>query len=164
MMIDWLRKNDVTRELVNVFGITRNKIIVKRLDRLIARGSRVVDIGAGTCQVDSMLIERGYQVTPVDVKNISFTPSLSPVIYDGKKLPFPNNEFDVAIIVVVLHHTPEPEMIIKEAMRVAKKLVITEEIYTTPFNRQMTYFFDSLVNLEFVGHPHTNKTDEEWRS
>lgn len=27
----------------------------------------------------------------------------------------------------------------------------------------MTYFFDSLLNLEFVGHPHSNKSDKQWK-
>jgi len=50
-----------------------------------------------------------------------------------------------------------------EAKRVSKKIIIIEEIYTNIFNKYLTYFIDSLLNLEFIGHPHTNKTDKEWK-
>jgi hypothetical protein len=38
-----------------------------------------------------------------------------------------------------------------------------EDIYTTQFHKYLTFFMDSVTNFEFFGHPHTNKTDKEWR-
>jgi len=63
----------------------------------------------------------------------------------------------------VLHHTSHPEKIIEEAKRVSKRIIIIEDIYTNIFNKYLTYFFDSLLNIEFIGHPHTNKNDKELR-
>jgi len=28
----------------------------------------------------------------------------------------------------------------------------------------LTKRFDSLMNLEFIGHPHNNRTDDEWQA
>jgi hypothetical protein len=38
-----------------------------------------------------------------------------------------------------------------------------EDVYKNTLQQYMTYFFDSVVNLEFIGHPHSNKSDREWK-
>jgi len=70
-------------------------------------------------------------------------------LYDGKKIPYDDDSFDVALLITVLHHTPHPEKILQEAQRVAKKIVLVEDVYSTVFHKYVTYFFDSLVNFEF---------------
>ena len=39
-----------------------------------------------------------------------------------------------------------------------------EDIYTTLFQKYITFAADSINNWEFIGHPHSNKTDAEWRA
>lgn len=123
----------------------------------------IVDIGSGTCHIADLLIQKGYKVSPVDVVNLSFSPKTSPIIYDGKKLPFKNKNFDTAILITVLHHTKNPEAILAEASRVARQVVIIEDIYKNQLHKRLTHFLDSLLNLEFKDHPHANKTDEQWQ-
>ena len=38
-----------------------------------------------------------------------------------------------------------------------------EEVYENQLRKYATFIWDSLTNLEFAGHPHSNKTDNEWR-
>ena len=45
----------------------------------------------------------------------------------------------------------------------ASRIIIMEDIYSNSLQKYLTFFVDSLVNLEFSDHPHSNKTDEEWR-
>ena len=63
-----------------------------------------------------------------------------------------------------MHHTPNPAEIIKEAKRVCKRIIIVEDINENKFRKYLTNFLDSLYNLEFIGHPHSNKTDQEWKA
>jgi hypothetical protein len=63
----------------------------------------------------------------------------------------------------VLHHAPNPEAVLQEAARVAKRVIITEDVYYNIVHKYATFFMDSLLNLEFIGHPHSNKTDAQWR-
>lgn len=63
----------------------------------------------------------------------------------------------------MLHHTASPENLLKEARRVARKIIVMEDVYTTVWQKYATYIMDSLVNLEFKGHPHSNKNDTQWR-
>ncbi len=43
------------------------------------------------------LISDGYDVVSLDVENMSLT-DVEPVIYDGKKIPFKDDSFDVALV------------------------------------------------------------------
>lgn len=47
-------------------------------------------------------------------------------VLDGDRVPFEDDSFDVAIVQGVLHHADDPAHTIKEAMRVAREVVILE--------------------------------------
>ena len=137
--------------------------MVKKIQSFLDKKDLILDIGSGTCNVCEILSNKGYKITPLDVQNLSFVNNMKPVIYDGNKIPFNDNRFDKSLILTVLHHTPEPEKILYEAKRVSKKIIIIEDIYVNWLHKYVTYFFDSLLNLEFAGHPHTNKDDKQWK-
>ena len=108
-------------------------------------------------------LEKGVDVTPLDVINRSFVKKINPIIYDGANIPFKSKHFDKVLLLSVLHHTSNPENIIRESLRVSKNIIIVEDIYTNNFDKQFTFFMDSLWNLEFKDHPRSNKTDTGWR-
>jgi SAM-dependent methyltransferase len=134
------------------------------IEGFLGRGDRVLDLGAGTCHVCDALRKQGIDVTPVDVRDRSYFPQISPILYDGVRIPFPDGHFDVTLILTVLHHTRNQEEIIREAMRVSRRLIIIEDVYVNFFDKYLTFLFDSIGNLEFRGHPHANRTEEEWCS
>ena len=162
MITEFLQKNKFFRKAVYRLGSLRAKNMVGQIERYLNKKDKILDIGAGTCNICEILIKNRFNVIPLDVKNLSFVDGIKPIIYDGDKIPFENDEFDVSLILFVLHHIPNSEILL-EAKRVSKKIIIIEEIYTNIFNKYLTYFIDSLLNLEFIGHPHTNKTDKEWK-
>ncbi len=141
--------------------------VAEKLERLaphLPAGAAVLDIGAGNGVLCEALRARGFRVTPVDLDDLSFVPAVRPVIYDGARLPFPDAAFDVALLITVLHHARAPETVLAEAARVADRLVIIEEIYSSRWRKYVTYAVDSLFNLEFFGHPRSNRTDAGWRA
>ena len=129
----------------------------------VTKSDKILDIGTGNGGICHAMREAEMNIQPLDVKDISFFPEVKPLVYDGEKLPFENGSFDVALMITMLHHTPDPVAIIKEALRVSPKLIIMEDIYTNVFQKHLTFFTDSLVNLEFEGHPHTNRNDAGWQ-
>ncbi len=136
---------------------------INQIRSFLEPGDTVIDLGAGTCLFTKLLRESGYSVTPVDIKNRSYFPDIVSKVYDGKHLPFKDQRFDVCILIAVLHHTPDPEVVLKEAVRISRKLVIYEDALTNNFQRFYTYFIDSVLNKELIA-PHTNKTDAEWQA
>ncbi|KKR07715.1 MAG: Methyltransferase type 11 [Parcubacteria group bacterium GW2011_GWC2_39_14] len=163
MLVKFLQQNKLFKNIIYKIGKARATDLIGRIKPLLNKSDNILDIGAGTCNVYELLLNGGYKVTALDIQNLSFVDKLTPTIYDGKKMPYDDNTFDKSIILTVLHHTSEPEKILQEAKRVSKKIVIIEDIYSNWFEKYATYFFDSLLNFEFVGHPYTNKSDEEWK-
>ncbi len=133
-----------------------------QMESFLKQKDKIIDLGAGTCLFTKLLKDKGYYVQPVDIKNRSYYPEIEVYVYDGEHLPFKDNEFDVCLLRSILHHTPNPEVVLKEAVRVSKKLIIHENTVTNIFQRYYTYLIDCILNKELV-EPHTNKTDKEWK-
>lgn len=163
MLIGLLRKNIYSRKVIYKIGAARARDTLKRVQPFLNKKNSILDIGCGVCNVCEILLNRGFKITPLDVQNVSFVDSIKPVLYDGNKIPFQDNEFNTSLLITVLHHTPKPEKILQEAKRVSENIIIVEDVYVNWLHKHITNFFDSLLNLEFVGHPHSNKSDSEWK-
>ena len=140
--------------------------VVEKLNELtpyLNPSASVLDVGSGNGVLCHEMRKRGYKVTGLDVNNLSFIDDIKPIVYDGTDMPFKDACFDWALLVTVLHHTENPGRVLMEAKRVAKRIIVIEEIYSNTFKKFLTFFIDSVFNFEFFCHPHSNKTDIGWR-
>ena len=141
----------------------RSQTVVNRILPFLKNSKKILDIGSGTGDVAFLLGKHGKNVTPVDVSDFHGPRLVKTTIYDGRVLPFPNKSFDIAMLLMVMHHTPNPEIVFDEASRVARELVIIETSYTTPINRWFTIVSDALGNLRLKAFWSSYKSDFEWR-
>ena len=162
-ILDLLYRYQFSRNMVYQILQSRATDLANKVQPYLKRGELILDIGPASCTVTETLIKRDLHVIPLDVENFSIVPGVLPTLYDGDKMPFKDDQFDTSIILFVLHHTPDPDEVLKEAKRVSKKILIFEDIVTSPTHKSLTAAFDSLMNLEFYDQPHTNKSDSEWR-
>ncbi|MEM7101495.1 MAG: class I SAM-dependent methyltransferase [Bacteroidota bacterium] len=125
---------------------------------------KILDIGSGGGLVTKTLRMKGFNTTPLDIADLSYSDDVKPVVYNGRDMPFEDNQFDLALLLTILHHTENPEAILKETCRVAKRIVIIEDIYDSSIQKYLTLATDRFVNWGFSPCPHTNKNDEGWRS
>lgn len=103
---------------------------------------QILDIGCGVGETDSMLTADYPFVTGVDVSEESISrakkrnPNSHYLHYDGKKLPFPDNHFEVAFTINVMHHVPPVQWpsFIAEALRVVKPGGIFTIFEHNPYN------------------------------
>jgi SAM-dependent methyltransferase len=146
-----------------VFG---NKIenMARDVRSFVPANARVVDIGTGQGLLAKALQTQWLRVTTVDIVDKSYYPDIRPVIYDGRHLPFADGSFDACLMFAVLHHAQDDRAVLREAARVAPKIVVYEDIYRSTLQKIYIKAMDSLVNKEFFGHPHHNRTDAEWRA
>ncbi|MGN6387012.1 MAG: class I SAM-dependent methyltransferase [Verrucomicrobiota bacterium] len=85
-------------------------------------GDKVLDVGCGAGQVVARLTEAGYEAHGVDVSEPSierakkFCPRCQ--VYDGTRLPYPDDFFESAGALNVLEHVENPEAFITELVRV----------------------------------------------
>ena len=108
------------------------------------------------------MIDDGFKVTGIDVDNTSLYNDITPIIYDGKKIPLKDNTFDEATIICVLHHCPNQTQVLKEVMRVSKKAIIIEDTYRNKFEHLLIAVRDSIENWEFYKHEY--KSNDDWKS
>lgn len=124
---------------------------------------RILEIGSGPGSVLKEFRRAGYSVDGLDIADNAFSSELKPTVYGGISMPFETNQYDTALLLTVLHHTYNPEDIIKEASRVARRVIIIEDVFNSTWQRKYTKVADSLTNLQFYAHPHTNQSDMQWR-
>lgn len=107
----------------------------------------------------------GIEITGVDVINLNYT-DLELCIYDGRRLPFADNNFDVVYLAFVLHHTLNPRQVIRECLRVARRWVIVlEDVYRNKLELALLKALDWIGNRPFssaMSLPYQFKSTREW--
>jgi len=123
---------------------------------------KVLDVGAGRCYIAMEIKTKNkVEVTCLDVKDLSQT-DMKVVVYDGKKIPFKNNEFDTVLVAYVLHHCKEPLKVLKEITRVCKgNILIFEDTKPSPFTNIMDFLSNKMRGVET---PFKFKIEQEWIS
>ena len=94
-------------------------------------GERVLDFGCGDMLVaEEVVKKKKVKIQGIDVININET-DLPYLQYQGDRIPFKDNSFDVTYASYVLHHTPDVEFFVKECLRVSRRRVILlEDVFT----------------------------------
>ena len=120
----------------------------------------VLDIGSGCCYIAKEIQTKNkINVTCLDVKDLSQT-GIKVIVYDGKKIPFKNNEFDTALAAYVLHHCENPLQVLKEILRVTKgNIVIFEDTKPSSFTKIMDFLSNKSRG---INTPFKFRTEKEW--
>ncbi|TVR52127.1 MAG: methyltransferase domain-containing protein [Puniceicoccaceae bacterium] len=132
-------------------------------------GRTLLDVGAAEGWVGwAAREETGMEVRLVDVADLNRT-GLPHDRYDGLSLPYPDNSYDTVLVLLTLHHCDEPERVLAEAARVARRrLLVTESVYRTAPGRLLLRLLDGGFNgLRAAGSmaPARHfKTVAEWRT
>ncbi len=163
-LVRWLRGNKFSYNLIYNGQRERCSEMLDHIADQLKPSDRILDVGAGTCNMVELLREQDFDATGLDVSDISYVSDVNAVIYNGSNMPFEDDKFDVALILTVLHHASDPAKVISEAARVARRVIIIEDVYKNRLHKYITWYWDSLLNLEIFGHPHTNKDDAGWKA
>lgn len=154
----------ILREVYEGTIMPRAEIKGKLLEQWLSRSEKILDVGSGNCGLVKWLADKGYTIRASDIRNLSFFEEIEPEIIENNQLPFPDKEFGTSMIITVLHHIEmeEQEQILREMARVSEKLIVMEDVFYSDSQESATHLMDSIVNLEFAGHPHSNRTEREW--
>lgn len=131
-------------------GVLANRIAM-HLETLVPRGrARCLDIGCG----DMTLAEAVHEHAPrTDWLCIDVHPAPAAVQdearwskyrqFDGKQVPYLDDQFDVALLCDVLHHTAEnAASLLAEARRVAQRVIVKDHFEHGAYSRSMLRLMD----------------------
>src|SRR5215213_8603621 len=124
-MGNWVSKLDRNSFLLSDFNAwyynRRIWVLSRALAKAIPGRGTVLDIGSGDGQLASVLMQLRPDLKIQGVDVVPRRKTLIPISqYDGVTLPFDDRSFDYVTIVDVLHHTPDPAVVLAEASRVAR--------------------------------------------
>jgi SAM-dependent methyltransferase len=108
----------------------RIQTLVEVISGHLAAGDRVLDVGCGSGALGGSLIARnGARGITVDglEKHPRGGEPIHVVAYPGETFPLEENSYDVVIVADVLHHERDPDKLLREAVRVSRRLVIIKD-------------------------------------
>lgn len=138
-------------------GIHARRIFPRRIQRLTAvladrlpQQATVLDIGCGDGSLSAHIGGRRPDVRITGVEVLVREATQIPVTrFDGSLLPFPDGSFDVVMFVDVLHHTQDPRVLLQEAARVARHVILIKDHVANGILDRWT-----LKLMDYVGNAH----------
>ncbi|MGD2124673.1 MAG: class I SAM-dependent methyltransferase [Desulfobacteraceae bacterium] len=132
-------------------------------------GDHVLDVGCGSGALGRSIIESPScppQVKVTGLEKIRRGEEFTVVeSYDGQQIPYPNDAYDVVILADVLHHARDPDNLIDECSRVARRLLIVKDHKVEGFlAKQRISIMDWASNMQY-GVPclYNYNTLEKWK-
>ncbi len=160
----------MTEKTASLFGAWMRRNARRRFRKIrpYLVGQTLLDVGAAEGWVGEAAAEMcGMEVELVDVVDLNRT-GLPHQVYDGRCLPFPNESRDSVTVLLTLHHCQDPEGVLAEAARVARRrIIVSESVYRTRPGRALLRLMDCGFNGLRSGGEMTPalhfKTVEAWR-
>lgn len=144
----------------------RIRVLTDRIASLIPPNARVLDVGSG----DGLLaagIRRRRPDTMIRGIDVLVRPQTHiPVdAFDGRNIPYADRSFDVVMCVDVLHHTPDPMVLLREAARTAKwAIVLKDHDCSRPLAIPTLRFMDRVGNARHgVALPYNYWPRRQWQ-
>jgi len=106
----------------------RTRVLAELLAAQIPKGASVLDVGCG----DGTIAGRIAELRPdISIQGVEFLVRPGCKIecrsFDGLTLPYPDASFDLCLIVDVLHHTQDPAVLLREAVRVSRNFILLKD-------------------------------------
>jgi SAM-dependent methyltransferase len=133
----------------------------------LPRSGALLEIGAGTGWQAQTLQALGFEVDAIDLSSSNYKEHRAfPVVdYDGHRIPFGDNTFDVVFSSNVLEHIPHVEAFQKEIHRVLKPGGVAAHILPSSswrFWTNITHFLKSWKIPDAHGEKAANALTEIW--
>ncbi|EXJ14825.1 class I SAM-dependent methyltransferase [Imhoffiella purpurea] len=126
----------------------------------------LLDVGCGNGVLAARLQQRkpDLRIEGVDVA-VPPDGRIRSSVYDGRTLPFPDDAFDLVLCADMLHHTDNPQRMLREAARVARSWVIVKDhVVETRWQRLTMTALDWIGNVGTgVPMPFNFLSSQQWR-
>ncbi len=152
-------KNEIFRNTRDWYLNTKNDQVHDKLVKFAIQhsGETILDVGCATGDYCNKLKKHGFKCVGVDInqKYVDKTlgKGIEAYVMDAENLDFPDNSFDTILLFEVLEHVKRPDLVLREANRVAKKNVLISVPNVTKFSKLKEY---GLTYDHMLDQDHTN--------
>src|ERR1039458_1438910 len=121
---------------MSAIGVLHEKLVFNRrvetlagwFAQLAPPSARVLDVGCGDGLISAVLLSRRPDLSLRGIDVLPRSRTHIPVeMFDGSRIPFDDQSFDAVLFSDVLHHTPHPAALLREARRVAAHCVLIKD-------------------------------------
>ncbi|MFN8392505.1 MAG: class I SAM-dependent methyltransferase [Bdellovibrionota bacterium] len=134
------------------FALTRRvEVLARELSAMLPDNVSVLDVGCGSGEISREIIRRRSNVT-LDGIDLVIRPDCAIPVkpYDGQTFPVADKSYDFVILVDVLHHTPDPMILLREAERVARRgIIVKDHNCNSQVRRLIMTITDTLGNWQY---------------
>ena len=145
----------------------RASVLARHLAELMPRDAAVVDVGCGDGLIGALVQEHrpDLHLSGIDIGTRGET-HIPVTEFDGLSIPFADSEFDVVMLVDVLHHAEQPTTLLAEAARVARRAIVLKDVTPLgPLSNATLRFMDWVGNARHgVPLPYDFWSQAQWRS
>ncbi len=126
----------------------RVRVLAKVLAEQVPQGASVLDIGCGDGTIAALIAKSRPDISMQGVEVLPRADCQIPCsAFDGDTLPFGDGSFDVVMLVDVLHHTSDVSVLLREAARVSRQLVLLKDhLSENAFDHATLRFMDWVGN------------------
>jgi SAM-dependent methyltransferase len=119
-------------------------VLAHHLSTYLKPGSRILDVGCGDGELARIL---GTLVPGLEIRGVETLVrencSIPCERYDGLHFPYPNDSFDLCLMVDILHHASDPLALVTDACRISREYVlIKDHLAESAFDRWTLHFMD----------------------
>ncbi|MCZ6760226.1 MAG: class I SAM-dependent methyltransferase [Gemmatimonadetes bacterium] len=144
----------------------RIRVLSALLADLLPRDATVLDVGCGDGSLDRKLLAHrpDLKLSGIDVQ-VRADAMITVGHFDGSRIPFEDRSIDAVMFVDVLHHTEDPEQLLREGLRVAREVVVLKDhTCDGAFARPTLRLMDWVGNAPHaVVLPYNYWREVEWR-
>lgn len=140
--------------------------LTSHLAELIPPSASVLDVGCGDGKLARLLMDVRPDLKLQGVDVLIRPDTHVPVTeFDGERLPMEDGSVDVVMFIDVLHHTTDPMVLLREAVRVARQaVVIKDHTVAGIIGRPLLRFMDWMGNARYgVAIPGNYWKLEQWQ-
>jgi len=144
----------------------RIRRLTQLFGELIPPNCNVLDVGCGDGKLALSITQRRPDVRIEGVDVLVREQTWVPVqAFDGTRLPYDDHSFQAVMFVDVLHHTPDPVVLLREAVRVTRRwIIIKDHLLKGIAAGARLRFMDYLGNSRFgVALPYNYWPEERWQ-
>lgn len=106
----------------------RVRVLSRHLAEMLPKEATVLDVGCGDGLIAKLIMGQRPDVRIEGIDVLVRAQTHIPVrAFDGARIPHSDRSFDVVMFVDVLHHTDDPMVLLREAVRVARKAVVLKD-------------------------------------